>query len=90
MAMKLGSQYNFSGVQARHWDQFAQAAGLSVAQTRKRILELARQLPPAARKLQSVPGSGFAGHPLVEKIIGLIEQRVALTIRRLTESASGV
>ncbi len=90
MAMKLGSQYNFSGVQARHWDQFAQAAGLSVAQTRKRILELARQLPPAARKLQSVPGSGFAGRPLIEEIIGLIEQRVALTIRRLTESASGV
>jgi len=90
MAMRLGSQYNFSGVQARHWDQFAQAAGLSVAQTRKRILELARQLPQAARKLQSVPDSGFAGHPLIEEIIGLIEQRAALTIRRLTESASGV
>lgn len=90
MAMKLGSQYNFSEVQARHWDQFAQAAGLAKALTRKRILELARQLPQAARKLQSVPGSGFAGHPLIEEIIGLIEQRAALTIRRLTESAGGV
>lgn len=85
MAMKLGSKYKFSEVQARHWDQFAQAAGLSVAQTRKRILEVAKSLPSAARKLQSAQGIGFAGHPLVEQIITLIEQRAALTIRRLTE-----
>jgi len=85
MAMKLGSKYKFSEVQARHWNQFAQAAGLSVAQARKRILELAKQLPLTARKLQSVPDSGFAGHPLVEKIITLIEQRATLTILRLTQ-----
>ncbi len=90
MAMKLGSKYKFSEVQARHWDQFAQAAGLSVAQTRKRILELARQLPLTARKLRSAPDSGFAGHPLVEQIMALIEQRAALTIRRLTDPATDV
>lgn len=88
MAMKLGSKYKFSEVQARHWDQFAQAAGLSVAQARKRILELAKQLPLTARKLQSAPDNGFAGHPLVEQIITLIEQRAALTIRRLTNPAA--
>lgn len=75
MAMKLGSKYKFSEVQARHWGQFAQAAGLSVGQTRKRILALARQLPLAARKLASVPDSQFADSPLVEQIITLIEQR---------------
>lgn len=85
MAMKLGGKYKFNEVQARHWGQFAQAAGLSAAQSRKRVLELARQLPLAARKLQSAPGSGFAGRPLIENITGLIEQRTALTIRRLTE-----
>lgn len=90
MAMKLGSKYKFSEVQARHWDQFAQAAGLSVAQTRKRILALAKQMPPTARKLQSAPDSGFTGHPLVEQIITLIEQRAALTIRRLTDTAADV
>jgi len=81
MAMKLGSKYKFREVRARHWDQFAQAAGLSVAQTRKRILEFARLLPEAAREIQSVPNSGFTGHPLVDKIISLIDQRTALTIR---------
>jgi len=88
MAMKLGSKYVFTEVQARHWDQFAQAAGLSVAQTRKRIRKLAEQLPPTARKLQADRKLGFAGHPLVEQIIALIEQRAALTIRRLTDPAA--
>lgn len=84
MAMKLGSKYKFSEVQAQHWDQFAQSAGLSVAQARKRILELSRKLPLIARKLQSAQDSGFAKHPLVDQIIALIEQRAAQTIKWLT------
>ena len=86
MAMKLGGQYKFSAVQARHWDQFAQAAGLSVAQARKRILELAKQLPLAARSLYSDSENGFAESGLVAQIVTLIEQRAALTISRLTDS----
>lgn len=85
MAMKLGSKYRFSEVQARHWDQFAEGAGLAKAQTRKRVLALARALPTLARQLQSAPDSGFADHPLVERIVSLIEQRTMLTVRRLTE-----
>ena len=84
MAMKLGSKYKFSEVQAQHWDQFAQSAGLSVAQARKRILELSRKLPLIARKLQSAQDSGFAQYPLVDQIIALIEQRAAQTIKWLT------
>jgi serine/threonine-protein kinase HipA len=86
MAMKLGGKYKFSEVQARHWDQFAEAAGLAKAQARKRILELARTLPEAARQLQSAPDSGFSSQPLAESIIRVIEQRSALTIRRLTDT----
>lgn len=87
MAMKIGSKYRFEDVQARHWAQFADTAGLSVAQTRKRILELAGQLPVAARKLQSAPGSGFSGHQLIDAIIHLIEQRAQLTIHRLAAAS---
>ena len=86
MAMKIGSKYKFSEVQARHWDQFAQGAGLARAQTRKRILAWANSLPPAARKLQAEPDRGFAGNAVVEKINLLIEQRCALTIRRLADA----
>ncbi len=85
MAMKLGSKYEFSEVQMRHWDQFAQTCRLSVAQTRKRVLTLAQQLPRIARQLAADSGYTFAGHPVVEHIIGLIEQRCTLTRRRLTK-----
>lgn len=88
MAMKIGSKYKFSEVQARHWGQFAEGAGLAKAQAKRRILELAKSLPPTARKLQSDPGRGFAGNAVVERIIALIEQRCALTIRRFTDPAA--
>jgi len=86
MAMKLGSKYKFTEVQARHWEQFAQDAGLSKAQTKKRVLQLAQQLPTVAHKLQA--SQPFAGHPIIAKLVGLMDERTALTIRRLTEGES--
>lgn len=88
MAMKIGGKYKFSEVQARHWDQFAAGAGLARAQAKKRILELAKSLAPAARILQCDPGHRFADNAVVERIVALIEQRCALTIRRLTDPAA--
>lgn len=82
MAMKLGGRYKFSEVQARHWEAFAQSAGLSPAQTRRRILRMARQLPEVANRLQSQPH--FDGQPIVARIVALVAQRSALTVRRLT------
>jgi len=80
MAMQLGGKYKFSEVQARHWDRFAQAAGLSVAQTRKRVLGLLI----IVRRLQTSADNEFAGNSVIEQIVPLIEQRAALTIRWLT------
>jgi serine/threonine-protein kinase HipA len=85
MAMKIGSKYKFSEVHVRHWDQFAQSVGLAKAPTKKRILELAKKLPMAARKLRSETDRDFTGSLVVEAIIALIEQRCALTIQRLPE-----
>jgi len=90
MAMKIGSKYKFSEVQARHWDQFAEAVGLSKAQARKRILAFAKSMPTTARELQSDPERGFNGHGVVEQIVLLIEQRCALTARRLSAPAAGM
>jgi len=84
MAMKIGSKYKFSEVQARHWEQFAEGVGLTKAQAKRRILELAKSLPPTARTLQATPGFGFAGNAVIEKVLVQLEQRCALTIRRLT------
>jgi serine/threonine-protein kinase HipA len=87
MAMKIGSKYKFSEVQAQHWEQFAEGIGFTKAQAKRRILELAKLLPATARKLRSDPGHSFAGNSVVEQINILIEQRCSLTIRRLTEPA---
>jgi serine/threonine-protein kinase HipA len=90
MAMKIGTKYKFSEVQAQHWDQFAESVGLTKAQAKRRILELARSLPTTARKLQSDPGHSFSGNVVVERINALIEQRCVLTIRRLTDPTAEI
>lgn len=83
MAMKIGSKYKFSEVEARHWEQFAESAGLAKAATRKRLQTFAKELPLVARQLQGAPQYGFAGNAVVEQIARLIEQRCALTAKRL-------
>ncbi len=88
MAMKIGSKHKFSEVQARHWEQFAEGVGFTKAQAKRRILELARLLPATACKLQSDLRHSFGCNPVVEQINTLIEQRCALTIRRLTDPAA--
>ena len=88
MAMKISSCYRFSQVQASHWDQFADSLGLSKAQTRKRILSLAKAMPSAARRLKEDPLHGFSRYGVVDQIVSLIEQRCALTVRRLSEPAA--
>lgn len=86
MAMKIGSKYKFSEAFARHWKQFAVDAGLSPAQTTKRILDIARRLPPLA--LNTLTGFEQQGnkHPVLMQIVEMVEQRCTLTIRRLTNS----
>jgi serine/threonine-protein kinase HipA len=90
MAMKIGGKYKFSEVQSHHWEQFAEGVGFTKAQAKRRILELAKLLPATARKLQSNPEHSFAGNPVVEQINTLIEQRCALTIRRLTNPTAEI
>lgn len=71
----------------QHWDQFTQSTGLSKAQAKLSILEIARSLPTTERKLQSTTELGFAGNAVIEKISVLIEQGCALTIWQLTGPA---
>jgi serine/threonine-protein kinase HipA len=85
MAMKIGSKYKFSEVRMQHWEQFAESIGITKAQAKRRIIELAKSLPATARKLQMESRHNFGDSPVVEQINALIEQRCALTIQRLTD-----
>ena len=84
MAMKIGSKYKFSEVQARHWAQFSTEAALSPAQAKKRILDIAKRLPDLAGATQARMQAEGNSHPVLDQIVTLIDQRCALTIRRLT------
>jgi serine/threonine-protein kinase HipA len=84
MAMKIGSKYKFSEVQARHWEQFAKTTGLSPALVRKRILEIAGRLPTLARTTVANMELQGNGHAVLGQIVELVAQRCDLTLRRLT------
>lgn len=84
MAMKIGSKYKFSEVMVRHWEQFALDAALSPAQVKKRVLAIAKRLPNLARTTQAALQGQGNHHPVIDQIVALIDQRCALTIRRLT------
>ena len=82
MAMKIGGKYKFSEIMDRHWDRFSEENGLGKAQVRKRVRELAIQLPKKARQTAGAQPE-FADHPIVKRIIDLIDRRTALTLERL-------
>ena len=84
MAMKIGSKYKFSEVQAKDWAQFATEAALSPAQVKKRILDIAKRLPALARATHEKMQTEGNSHPVIDHIVTLIDQRCALTIRRLS------
>lgn len=81
MAMKLGSKYKFSELMGRHWEQFADAAGLARAQMRKRVLMMAGVMPEIAADL--LTAAPFALSSITERLVETIEQRAKLTARRL-------
>lgn len=75
----MGSTDGFSEVRQRHRERFALDAGLSGAQTKKRMMRMAQELPQAVQRLITEPA--FSHHELIFKIAALIEHRCALTLR---------
>jgi serine/threonine-protein kinase HipA len=88
MAMKLGGKYRFSEVMARHWEQFARDAGLSPAQVKKRVIDIARRLPDMAHQIRAGFEAHGDGNPVLSRIVALVERRCALTLRRLTDTST--
>ena len=89
MAMKIGSKYKFTEVQKQHWEQFAQAAGLSPIQVKKRILTLASLLPSEAVSLRHELTTQNLNHDILSEIVGIIERRCQLTYKRLEAKGLG-
>ncbi|MBS7349896.1 MAG: type II toxin-antitoxin system HipA family toxin [Comamonas sp.] len=86
MAMKIGSRYKFTELQARHWQALAQECQLAPAQVRQRVLALARLLPESANELKTAFAADGHKHPVLQSICEHIEQRCALAQKRLSPS----
>lgn len=83
MAMEIGSKYRFTELLPRHWEQFAQEAGLSPAQVRKRVLAIAKRLPVQALATHRQMIAADQDDALLSEIVALIDRRCALAAERL-------
>jgi len=87
--MKIGDHYKFLDIFPRHWERFARSANLSPPQVRRRLLDLARRLPPAAHKLRADFADRGQATPLIDRIIEIIEHRCGMTRARFEKTESG-
>lgn len=88
MAMKIGGHYVFNDVLPRHWERFANDAGLSAPQTRRRLLGMVDRLPVAAAALRADFEKFGAGLPVVDRIIALVQARCDATRQRFATGAA--
>lgn len=84
MAMKIGSKYRFDELHVRHWVQMAEAAQLGAPQLKRRVLEIAGELPNLAKELQAKFEAKGWSHPIIVKIVSLIDERCATTTNRFS------
>lgn len=84
MAMKIGSKYRFDELHVRHWDQMAEECHLGAPQLKRRVLEIASQLPNLAKRLKTQFEAKSWGHPVLVKIVSLIEERCTTVSTRFS------
>jgi serine/threonine-protein kinase HipA len=82
MAMKVGGKYSFTELHGRHWEKFAEEAGLGVAGARKQLAAMAQSLTAKATALAAT--DPYKGDPTIDLIVGLIMKRTRLTLDRLS------
>jgi serine/threonine-protein kinase HipA len=74
LAMKIGGQDETGAIHPRHWERFAKDAGLGFPQVRRRLLDLARTLPEAARDVQRRFSAEGKDRPVLAKVIETIDR----------------
>ena len=81
-AMKIGSKGQFKDIRARHWDAFAEAAGLAPAQVRRELKELTQRMPVALEaELAESIGSDIEplAQGVMERVLEMTRERCEIT-----------
>lgn len=82
LAMKIGGKDETGDIYPRHWERFAKEAGLAFPQVRRRLLDLAKALPEAARDVQRRFAAEGMDRPVLNKVITTIDRETKLVIDR--------
>lgn len=77
MAMKIGGEYASDKIYPRHFEKFAEEAGLTKSMVVKHVSELAEIVITALDKVE-------IDHPVAHKISELIKARCQLTLKRFS------
>lgn len=75
LAMKLGGEDRPEWVQPRHWERFADTAGLKRRYVQDRVRDMASRIVPLAEQLQSGFEGPTAGRETVGRIVEGIRRR---------------
>ena len=82
LSMKLGGEYRFSNIQARHWERMARDMRLNPDQVIQRVNDFARQLPDCAADAQRRMLEEGIDHPLLPRLARRLATR-ATACRRI-------
>ena len=82
LSMKLGGEYRFGNIQARHWERMARDIRLDPDQVIQRVDEFARQLPDRAADAQRRMLEEGIDHPLLPRLARRLTAR-ATACRRI-------
>jgi serine/threonine-protein kinase HipA len=86
LAMKIGGQDETGAIHPRHWERFAKDAGLGFPQVRRRLLDLARALPEAARDVQRRFSAEGKDRPVLAKVIETIDRETRRVVDRFAST----
>ncbi|WP_454299592.1 type II toxin-antitoxin system HipA family toxin [Salana multivorans] len=79
-AMSIGGERGFGDIEARHWEKFARAIGVPIADVRAWVEELAHSIPPAFAQAAAEVDTDDArllGGPVADDIAAAAEQTMA-------------
>lgn len=86
LAMKIGDEFRMEWIQGRHFDKFFDQCGLNPSASRRRIVELAEEMPETAERVLSEFDANGWRCETVDRIVRIVRERSAMVLDELAGS----
>ena len=80
MAMAIGDETRYGWVTGPAWDALAESVGIRATLLRRLRVELARSIPPAARRILTRPEFSDAERQFLGKVVSIIDEHAGFVI----------